>query len=149
MSTQASFTPEEWRTLQFAPLWTFTIVAGADRNIDEKEIQALAKELQEAVLFKEPLVRDVLYSVASDFSNVMLQYKKDSRDTIVGLREAAGILDKKATSQQARNFKGAMLLIGRNVAGASGGGLLGLGSKISDEEKAALVLVAAALGVSL
>jgi hypothetical protein len=149
MSTQASFTSEEWCTLQFAPLWTFTAVAGADRKIDEKEIQALAKELQEAILFKEPLVRDVLLSVASDFSNVMLRYKKDSRDTIGGLREAASILDRKATPQQARNFKGAMLLIGRNVAEASGGGLLGLGSKMSDEEKTAFVLVAAALGVSL
>jgi hypothetical protein len=149
MSTQASYTSTEWLTLQFAPLWVFSAVAAADRNIDKKEIEALAKELQEAILYKEPLVRDVLVSVATDFSNIMSQYKADSRNVTTGLQDVADLLDKKVTQQQAQNFKRAMLLIGRNVAEASGGGLFGRGKKMSDEETAALTLAAVALRVSL
>ena len=149
MSTQASFTSTEWLTLQFAPLWIFSAVAAADRNIDKKEIEALAKELQEAILYKEPLVRDVLVSVATDFSNIMSQYKTDPRNVTTGLQDVADLLDKKVTPQQAQNFKKAMLLIGRNVAEASGGGLLGMGKKMSDEETSALTLAAVALRVSL
>lgn len=149
MSTQASFMSEEWRTLQFAPLWIFSLVAGADGSIDKKEIAALAKELQEAVLFKEPLARDVLLSVATNFADVMSQYQADSRNAVTGLRDVADLLDKKASSQQADNFKKAVLLIGRNVAEASGGGLLGLGKKMSDQETSALALAAVTLRVSL
>ena len=92
MSTQASFTSEEWRTLQFAPLWIFSLVAGADGSIDKKEIAALAKELQEAVLFKEPLARDVLLSVATNFADVMSQYQADSRNAVTGLRDVADLI---------------------------------------------------------
>jgi hypothetical protein len=104
MSTQASFASTEWLTLQFAPLWIFSAVAAADRNIDKKEIEALAKELQEAILYKEPLVRDVLVSVATDFSNIMSQYKTDPRNVTTGLQDVADLLDKKVTPQQAQNF---------------------------------------------
>jgi chorismate synthase len=140
-----SYTVEEWRTLQFAPLWVFTAVAGADRNIDQKEAGALAKELSEWAQFKEPLVQEVLLSVARDLANVMTQYRTDSRDVMAGLKDVADLLDRKAMQEQVKNFKGALLLIGRNIAQASGGGPLGLGDKVSAEEKTALALIMMAL----
>ena len=144
MSLQASCTPAQWRTLQFGPLWVFHAVASADEKIDDQEVAALATELQEAELFKEPIVREVLTSVAGDLTNVMQLYKADTRTVVQGLQEIADILDQVATSEQAQNYKGAMLLIGRKVAEASGG-FLGLGSKISEKEKIALAGVALAL----
>lgn len=148
MSIQDSYTPEEWQTLQFAPLWVFTTVAGADQNIDQKEVEALAKEIRDAPLYKEPLVREVMISVACDFSSVMEHYKADSRTVIAGLRDVKEVLSKQANAEQANNFKGAMLLIGRNVARASGGGIFHR-DPVSNEEKTALVIVATTLEVSL
>ena len=140
-----SYTMEEWRTLQFAPIWVFTAVASADRKIDEKEAGALAKELSEWAQFKEPLVQEVLLSVVNDVANVMAQYHTDSRGVMAGLKDVADLLDRKATQEQAKKFKGAMLLIGNNIAQASGGGIFGTGDKISTEEKSALALIMMAL----
>jgi hypothetical protein len=148
MSIKDSYTPEEWQTLQFAPLWVFGAVAGADQNIDQKEAEALAKEIADAPLYKEPLVREIMISLASDFSGVMGQYKADSRTVLAGLKDVKEVLGKQANPEQANNFKGAMLLIGRNVARASGGGIFHR-DPVSNEEKTALVMIAATLEISL
>ncbi len=145
---QDTFTTEEWRTLQFAPLWMFTVVAGIDRDIDAKEMTGLAKELSEAVLYKEPLVKEVLLSVAGDLANVFPAYQADSRDVLGGLSNAADILERKATSEQAEGFKRAMLLLGKNIAEASGGSFFRR-EKIGKEEQAALLGATAALRVAL
>lgn len=139
------YTMDEWRTLQFAPLWVFTAISAANKKVSKKEITALAKEISEAHLYKEPLVQEVLGSVGSDFESVFREYQADSRDVMRGLSDVADLLDSKAETEQAKNFKMAMLLMGRNIAEASGGGFLGMGKKMGDNEKAALVLVAAAL----
>lgn len=57
MKIQPSFTPEEWRTLKFAPLWVFAAIADADGHIDEGEIAALGSEVVEGNRRDEPLVR--------------------------------------------------------------------------------------------
>lgn len=136
-----SFTTNEWHTLQFCPLWVFAAIAGADKKIDDKEAGALAKELSEWAQFNEPLAQEVLLTVGNDLSNVMSLFNKDSRDVMAGFRDVADLLDRKATPQQSKGFKGAMLLIGRNIAQASGGGIFGTGDKISTEEKNALALI--------
>lgn len=150
MTTSAAFSPEQWQTLQFASLWTFTAVAGADGSVDEKEMRALAKELQEAMLFKEPLVREVLMAVVADLGGCLQAFRADKRDILKGLTEVADLLDAKAAPDEAQGFKRAMLLIGINVAKASGGSFFGLfGNKVSDKEKAALALVAMTLRTNL
>jgi hypothetical protein len=143
MSSRGNFTADEWQTLQFAPLWVFSAVASADDDIDKKELNALAEELKDAPLFKNPLARDVLISVATNFGSIMEAYRRDSRDILRGLRDVAAVLAAKESPDTAQGFKRAMLLIGKNVAEASRGGLFG--PKISKEEKAAIALVAAAL----
>jgi hypothetical protein len=140
-----SYTAEEWRTLQFAPLWVFAAVASADGNIDEKKVGGLAKELSEWAQFKEPLVQEVLLSLGTDLASIMARYTADSRNVMVGLKDVADLLDKKSTPEQAKNFKGAMLLIGRNIAQASGDGLGGGFDTISQEGKTALALIVIAL----
>ena len=142
MSTQASYTAQEWRTLQFAPLWAFTAVAGADRNIDQEEMMALAKELAEAPLYKDPLTREVLMSVGANLQAIMTAYRDDSRDVLTGLSDVADVLDRKADADEAQAFKQSMLLIVKNVAEASGAKW---GDKFSNEEKAAAVLIAQAM----
>ncbi len=139
------YSMDEWRTLQFAPLWVFTAISAANKKVSKKEITALAKEISEAHLYKEPLVQEVLGSVGSDFESVFREYQADSRDVMRGLSDVADLLESKAEAEQAKNFKMAVLLMGRNIAEASVGGFLGMGKKMGDNEKAALVLVASAL----
>jgi hypothetical protein len=146
MTTHADYTDSEWTTLQFGVLWTFSEVAGADNKIDEQEVAALAKELQEAGLYKEPLAREVLRSVGDDLQGVMSRYNADSRYMDLGLREVASILDKKADAEEARNFKMALVGIGVNVAKASGPRF---GDKVSKEEKQRIALVVTSLGLPL
>jgi len=136
-----SYTSSEWHTLQFGPLWVFAAVAGADKKIDDKEAGALAKELAEWAQFNEPLAQEVLLSVGNDLSNIMSLFNADTRDVMAGFRDVADLLDRKATPQQSKGFKGALLLIGRNIAQASGGGMFGTGDKMSNEEKNALALI--------
>ena len=116
-----SYTAQEWRTLQFAPHWVFTAVASIDGGPNEKKVAAFVKEVSEWAQFKEPLVQEVLLSIFFDVVNVLEQYNADSRDLVDGLKDVADLLDRKATPDQAKHFKGSMLLIGRHVAEASGG----------------------------
>jgi len=148
MGIKDSFTYQEWETLQFSPFWVFGAVAGADQDIDEKEVEALTKEITDALRFTEPLVREILMSVMVDFADIMEQFKRDSRDLVTGIQDVASVLDRKATLEQAKGFKGALLLIGTNVAKASGTTIFRR-DPVSDEEKAAIVLVAHLLKVSL
>ena len=157
MITQERFSPDEWKTLQFAPLWTFGAVAGADGKIDRKEMEALLVALLDSSLFEEPLVSrtelqlttDIFDSVVEDFSNLVAECMSDQREFIDGLRQAADIIAKKTSTEEARHFRNSLLFSGRKVAESSGGGVFGLGSKFSKEEKRALGTVATALGISL
>lgn len=149
MSNKDSYTSKEWQTLQFAPLWVFTQVALADKTIDKKEVEAFTKAIQDAPLYKEPLVREVLMSVVIGFDSVMKEYNSDSRGVISGLGDTASVLDKKADPEQANNFKKALLLIGSEVAKASGGGGILKRDPVSGEERTALAWIALSLKVSL
>ncbi|MEZ2228943.1 hypothetical protein [Microcoleus sp.] len=148
VTSKELFTSEEWQSLQYSPLWVFSAVAGADGEIDDQETHALVKEVEEAPLYKIPLVRDVFASVSIDFNNIMKQYGADSRDVSEGLGDVADILAKKVSTEESKSFKGALIFLGVNIANASGG-FLGFGDHMSDEEKAAIGLIAAVLRADL
>jgi len=148
MSTQADFTLDEWRQLQYTPIWTFVAVAGVDCEIHHQEVQALARELAEAHLYREPLVREVLTAAGEDLSHLLPEAKIDGESVLDGLERAAEILDGKTAHREAEHFKKAMLLIAKKVAEASGG-FLGFGRKVSKEEQLAMPAVARALGLNL
>ena len=147
MSSRASYTSQEWQTLQFAPLWAFTAVAGVDENVDKREMAALSKELAEASLFKCPLVREVLESIVADLGTILTDYGDDPRTVTAGLGEVADLLDLRSDPDEAMHFKRAVLLITHNVAQASGDGPPGE-ANVSDKEKAAIVLIAVAMRLS-
>ena len=149
MNLRDSFTPEEWLTLQFAPLWVFVAVAGADEHIHEKELRALRRQLRKGNLHWERLANEALWSLSCSFDQLLQQFAEDSRRLLEGLEEVAQILDQKAPPEEASGFKKTLIHVGRCVAVASGGGPLGMGERVTAEEEAALWLVARALGVSL
>lgn len=149
MSSQNMFNASELKTLQFTPLWVFGAVATADGKVDQKEIEALGREISQAHLYNEPLARDVLMSLAGDFKNIFELYGKDSRNVVQGLKEVADLLDRKVSPQVSYNFKGAMLMIGYNVSESTGKGFLGFGQKALDQKHKALDTVAMIMRFSL
>jgi len=148
MAIRAGYTADEWQLLEFAPLWVFTAVAGADRNIDKKEMMAFAKELAESQLFKNDLAQEVLSSTGRGLDKTMPAFGADSRTIDGGLGEVADLLDAK-NEADAEGFKRALILVGRNIAESSGGGILGLGSKTSEVEMKALMICCASLRLKL
>ncbi len=145
MSLELSYTPEEWQTLLFAPIWTFHQVARADGVIDQPEEEAFSTAINTPSYSKEPLAQEVLLALSHDFDGIMAQYEADPRALIEGLGQVADILDREATPEQAEHFKRTMLRIALDVAEASRGDTLGMGSKVSDEEARAIEKVAGAL----
>jgi hypothetical protein len=139
------FSDAEWQTLQFAPLWAFTAVAGADGKIDEAETRILMKEVAEAPLHRGPFTREVMVSLATDLVRVAAAYKADPRAALAGLLEVRTVLSR-VESDQAAVFKYAVMAIGKAAAEASGPMF---GSKIAAEEQAAWALAAVMLGFDM
>jgi hypothetical protein len=139
------FTAEEWSTLEFAPLWAFAGVAAIDNEIDDNEKAALGQELAEWALYKEPLVQEVFLSVGQNLATALPAFIADSRDLLVGLKDVADLLDRKATPDQAHKFKGALILLARKVGEASGDTGPAGDENVSDQEKMAIVMIGTAL----
>lgn len=142
----AGFSAAEWATLQLSPLWVFALVAGADGIIDERETLALVKELSESHLFRGELARQVLASLSVDVDGWSSAVLTDRREPLQGLVEVRALLDARASTEDAELMKTALLLIGRNVAQASGG-MVGMDDPLSPEERVALTAIAGTLGV--
>jgi len=145
MSLRSQFTDAEWETLQFSPLWILTAIGTADGKIDEKESQKFSELMIKLVDAKDDLVREVVISVISSFANLMEAYKADPRKIDVGLKDAADILESKASSHS-DDFKKVLLGLAANIADASGPMI---GSKVSDQEKLAFAICATALRVKM
>jgi len=145
MSYRKQFTTDEWETLQFAPLWVFTMVASVDGKVEKKEIAALAKELSEGLLYKSDLAKEVFLSVAMNFSTIWPAYQRDSRDVVVGLHQAGELVDEKLNATDAERFKRALIFMGKKILDSTSQGFFG--KKDKSKETAALVLAAIALGI--
>lgn len=144
MSYRNQFTNREWQTLQFAPLWVFTMIAGVDGKVEQKEVVMLAKELAEAPLYKSDLAKEVFTSVGLNFETVWPAYQRDERDVVAGLREAGKLLDEKLPSHDAEHFKRSLIFLGKQILEGSRGLIF---KKDKSKEEAALVLAAIALGI--
>ena len=138
MSQQDRFTPGEWRTLQFAPLWMFSAVIGAYGHFDQREYRAFVQTLELATTAPGQLTREVLGLVAAAPGRLTQAYGTDERSIGVGLSQVAAVLEK-APPDEAVMFK-AMLVsgIGAGVARARGR----FGRQISEEDAKTLTLVA-------
>ena len=133
-----SFTPKEWLTLQFAPLWVFVLVAGADGVLHRKELRVFTRALRKGVFSKDPLVHEVLWNLSRELDRVLGHFSEDSRHPDDGLREVADVISEKAEPRQLAAFAKALEGIGKKVAEASRPGPFRMGGKASPEEKTAI-----------
>jgi hypothetical protein len=143
ISEQDKFTPDEWRTLQFAPFWMFSAVVGAYGHFDPREYRAFMQAVQLATTAPGQLTREVMGSVAAGHERLTEEYAADQRSIAVGLRRVAAVLDK-ASQGDARSFKDTLVAsVGQGVARARGR----FGTEVSEEDAKTLTLVAQLLDV--
>jgi hypothetical protein len=138
MSEQDNYTPEEWRTLQFAPFWVFSAVIGAYDRYDPRDYQAFVRCLEAATLAQGRLRREVLASVLADRDRLTEQFRREPRSIGVGLYQVDTVLGK-AGDEEADRFKDMLVLdIGEGVARARGR----YGTEMSDDDADSVVLAA-------
>jgi hypothetical protein len=138
MSEQDRYTPEEWRTLQFAPFWMFSAVIGAYNRFDPRDHQAFFRCLEAAALADGRLRREVLASVMADHERLAEQFRTEQRSIGVGLFQVDAVLGKAGPDEAAR-FKDMLVLdIGEGVARARGR----YGTEMSDDDAKAVALAA-------
>jgi hypothetical protein len=138
MSEQDRYTPEEWRTLQFAPFWMFSAVIGAYNRFDPRDHQAFFRCLEAAALADGRLRGEVLASVMADRERLAEQFRTEQRSIGVGLFQVDAVLGKAGPDEAAR-FKDMLVLdIGEGVARARGR----YGTEMSDDDAKAVALAA-------
>lgn len=138
MSERDGFTPEEWRTLQFAPFWIFSAVIGAYNRFDARDYQVFVRCLEAASLAEGRLGREVLESVVADRDRLAQQFRRERRSIGVGLFQVDAVLSK-AGDDEADLFKGMLVVeIGEGVARARGR----YGTEMSDDDAKSVVLAA-------
>jgi hypothetical protein len=114
-----SFTPEQRRTLEFAPLWVLSIVAGRYRGFDAFTVQAFDDALASAQS-SGGVARDVAVSVRSQLPEILDRYGVDPRSIVTGLLEVEGLLGA-LPDDEADRFRSMLVdSVGMGIARARG-----------------------------
>jgi hypothetical protein len=143
MGERDRYTPEEWRTLQFAPFWMFSAVVGAYNRFDPRDFQVFGRCLEAATLAEGRLQRELVASVLAERDRLAEEFRSEPRSIGVGLFQVDLVLAK-AGAEEAARFKEMLVLeVGEGVARARGR----YGTEMSDEDAGAVALAAGLLGL--
>jgi hypothetical protein len=137
------FSEAEWELLKLLPFHVFVMVAAADSKIDDKEVARMNEDLKTAPYYKDPLHKELFVDILSSDVNALIQEAMDPSKLLERANQIKAILKDRLTLDEYQRFVASMFICGLNVARASGGGFLGRGDKVSDEEKLALSAFAA------
>jgi hypothetical protein len=133
--------------LAMGPFLAFLLVAGADGPVDRKQAAQFTRSLAAAVDRHESPVREVFTEALENFREYLNEIKGEVQ--IVGrIRSLADVIDRSLPASPSAAYRMALLLLAREVAEASGGGLLGLGDKVSEREQKAIAALAVLLGLA-
>lgn len=143
------FTSLEWEELKLLPFLVFNLVAFADGKVDKKEAARFAEELTDAPRYRDPLHRELFMDIVTSDIGELQKQALDLPKMEERLTRAKSIVKGKLTDEEYHRFFGSLLISAGRIAKASGGGPLGLGDKVSDEEKRALVALTALFEVDL
>jgi hypothetical protein len=151
MTRKADFNAEEWAIVVEGPLYAGMRVISADRGGTLRESLALGRVYQEArgAGGDSELLDELVKSPPSiDPERVREAGGNIAAVASERLREAIGILEAKATSEEIDAYKRFVMTAAQAAAGAhKEGGFLGVGGKqVSDAENQALDEISTALG---
>jgi hypothetical protein len=146
MTGKADFTAEEWELILEAPPSAGLIVMTADRGGTFRESFSMAKAYAEArQRHGESELLDEIVSTKPkvDGSGAHSPEEIKARG-LQHLRDAAAVLERKATPEELEDYRRFVLSVADRVANAHREG----GQLVSDAERAAIEEIAAALGTS-
>ena len=144
MTTQAAFSPEEWKVVLEGPPAAGMIVITAARGGMFRETVAMSKayaearaehgdsELLDEIVAAKPQVDHTRYHSAEELRDNGLRH----------LRDAVALVESKATAQEAGDYRRFVLTLAGKVAAAHREG----GQSVSPEEAEAIQQITAALG---
>jgi len=149
MSIKEKFKKDEWELLKVLPFQVFLMVAASDADVDKRELEEFDKDLKGAPFYKDALHRDLLLDVLTSDINALLKQAMDTTKFAERIRRMKSILQAKLTVEEYQRFVGSVFIDGIKIARASGGRPTGEGANVSEDEKRALVALAALFDVDM
>lgn len=151
MTTKAAFNAEEWQRLVSAPALAGLYVASAGRGGTVRESLSMARAYTSARSeHTSELVQELVTSPPALDPKAMPRTPDDVRDLALrALEDARGLLEGKASAEEAEDYRAFVLEVAGEVARAhKEGGFLGVGGQeVSEDEQAALDAIGRALAV--
>jgi len=149
MTGRAGFSSEEWDVVLQGPPLAGMIVITAQRGGTFRETFSMAKSYGEArKQHGESELLDEIASTKPEIDRTRYHSPEELREHgLQHLREAVELLERKATPEEADEYKRFVLTLADRVADAHKEGFLGLsGERVSEAERAAVGEIAEALG---
>src|SRR6266545_1752221 len=146
---KADFTEEEWKTVLEAPPSAGLLVIASDRGGSIRETFSMAKAYTEARKeHGESELLDELTAAKPEMDHTRYHSPEELKEgTTKHLRDAVVLLKAKATPEELEEYRKFIVGLANRVAEARKEGFMGLsGDRVSDDEKAAIAEVEAALG---
>jgi hypothetical protein len=160
MTSQADYTPDEWKSILQAPAMAGMVVMltgqsgpfqmvkemlAVGKALAEAEKQNSANALIKALVEAAKTTKPADLQPAQKFTSV----EEAHGYALEQCRQVGALVSQKASSQEAQEFKHWLVSVGQKVAeAAKEGGFLGFGGvQVTEEEKAAVNQLATALGV--
>jgi hypothetical protein len=148
MTAKADFTEEEWQQILEAPPSAGLVVIASDRGGSIRETFSMAKAYAEA--HREPGQSELLDEIVAarpEVDRTRFKTPEEMKDhSLQNVREAIALLKEKASPDEVEAYRRFVLALVDRVAEARKEGFMGLsGERVSDEERAAIEEVKAAL----
>ena len=148
-SVTQELSAREQSQLEDALYAVLTLIAGADGAIDAVETQRFTQILERVASGDDALLTQIAGAAIAGSAAHAQQPRLDATAASDLVRAAVALADARMSSDAASRFKRGLYLLGTQIAQASGGGMLGLRSRTSDEERRALDALAQLLGISV
>jgi hypothetical protein len=142
MTGKADFTEEEWKQVLEGPTSAGMVVAAATRGGTFRESFSIAKAYAEArKQAGESQLLDEVVSARPQMDRTRARSPEEMKmNGLENLREAAALLEQKATPEEVEEYKRFILDLAEQVAEAH--------KDVSDQERVAIEEIAGTLGVS-
>jgi len=143
-TTASSLSDDTRNILGRAPVLVFLLVAAADGQVDKKEL----KMFQKLIAMKQyEVLLAMLQQTEESLSEAVRRLLADDRNLIEHLITLSHTLNEALPPEPALLIKGTLVAFAKEIAEASGGFLGVFGSRISNEEKAALTVIVQTFGL--
>jgi hypothetical protein len=148
MTGKADFTDEEWKLVLEAPPSAGLIVIASDRGGSVRESFSMAKAYTEARKeHGESELLDEIVNAKPEMDHTRFHSPGELKEaSLKHITDAVALLKEKATPEELDEYKKFIVALANRVAEARKEGFMGLsGERVSDDEKAAISEIEAAL----